>query len=169
MIMFAMGDGQHTVSRGFANDLETDAKLAQHAVGDAIIGDLDDHRRLLAEQHRNKVFLIECLEIEVHTVCSVGKIHLQQSGNQTACRHIMTSQNEVTLNKFLDGVEALLEISDALHIGCRLTDGINGLRETAAAEFEAVFRKVDVKEFGVLVSFHHGTYHLTDVRHLAGS
>ena len=168
IVVLSMGDVDLTFGLGLADHLEGDAKLTQHAVGDAVVGDLDDHRRLLAEEHSHEVLLVEGAQVEVYAVGRIGEVHLQQSGDQTTCRHVVTGQNQVALDEHLDGVEALLEVIDALHIGHGLTDGTDALCEAAATQLETVFREVDVKELGVLVSLHHGSHNLADIGDFAG-
>ena len=82
-----------------------------------IIAYLDNHARILGKQCLHHVFAIHVVEVDAHTAIFVSETHLQQRGNHTACRDVVSSHNPTASDEFLNGIETLCEVFGILHGG----------------------------------------------------
>ena len=51
----------------------------------------------------------------MHTTLGIGEAHLEQGGNQTTGRDVVTSQNPTLLDHLLDSHEGISEVLGILH------------------------------------------------------
>ena len=124
---------------------------------------MNHHAWLLAERHADEVVFVKCAEVNVHAAFIVGECHLKQGGDQAACRHVVTCEDEFLLDELLQSVEALLKVFSINDIGCIVADSVDDLSEAAASEFECVFREVDVQNLGVFIVDNHWLDGFSDV------
>ena len=82
----------------------------------------------------------------MHTAFSVGEAHLEQCGDQTACRDVVTCHNPALLDHLLNCVEAVGEVLRVLHGRYVVANEAEALCECATAETLLVEREVDMVE-----------------------
>ena len=112
-----------------------------------LVTHLDDYTRILSEECLHDItFLADVVQVDVHTALRVGEAHLEQSGNQTTSRDIVTSHNPTLFDELLDSHEGISEILGVLncrHIIANLTQTLSEGRTTEALLVE---REVDMIE-----------------------
>ena len=80
------------------------------------ITDLNYHTWILCEECLHDVaILADVVEIDVQTTLLVGKAHLEQGGNETTGRDIMTSHNPAFLDELLDSHKGISKVFGILH------------------------------------------------------
>ena len=102
----------------------------------------------------------------MQTTLLVGKAHLQQSGNQTTSRDVVTSHHPAFLDEFLyshKGIGKVFGILDGRHITAHLAQT---LCEGGATQPLLVEREVDMVQRTAFVVLDNRAYHLADVAHL---
>ena len=106
-----------TVGSGVANLGETYAGIFQELLQLELmlVRYLDDDTRILGKQVLDDVAASQVVKVDMHTSTGIGEAHLQQGGDHTACRDVMTSQNPAATNHFLNSFEAVGEILGVLH------------------------------------------------------
>ena len=133
-----------------------------------LVRDLDYHTGILCKQRLDDVsVLADVVQVDVHAALCVGERHLQQGGDETAGRDVVTCHHPTTVNQFLNGVEGIGKVFSVFHRRHVVPHLAEALRKGRAAEVLLVEREVDVVDAGVLIVHQYGADHLLDVAHLA--
>ncbi len=80
------------------------------------IAHLDHHTGVLSEEGLHDVaILTDVVEVDMHTALRVGEAHLQEGGDQTTGRDVVTGHDPPLLDELLDGHEGIAEVFGVLH------------------------------------------------------
>ena len=112
-----------------------------------LIAYFDHHTWVLSKERLHDIaILADVVQVDVHTTLGIGEAHLQQSGDQTTGRDIVTSHNPTLLNQLLNSHEGIGEVLGVLyrrHIVAHLTQTLGKGRTTQTLLVE---REVDMIE-----------------------
>ena len=103
------------------------------------------------------------MQVDVQTTLGIGEAHLQESGDETTSRDIMTGHDPSLLDELLNGHEGISEIFRILygrHVVAHLT---KTLCEGRTAKALLVETEVYMIERSILVIDQYRRYHLLDV------
>ena len=129
---------------------------------------LDDDTRILGKECLHDVAVgTNIVQVDVHSTPIVGETHLQQCGNQSTGRNVMSGYNPSLLNELLYGIEAIGKILRILHRRHIIAHLTQTLGKGRSAEALLIEREVDMIDAGIFVAQQHGAHHLLDILHLA--
>ena len=80
-----------------------------------VVAHLDDYTRVLGKECLHDIGANQLVQADLHTALYVGKAHLQQGGNQTAGRDVVTSHYQPFVDQLLYGHEGIAEVFGVLH------------------------------------------------------
>ena len=133
-----------------------------------LVAHLNDHTGILGKECFHRIAVgTDVMQVDVHTATGVGEAHLQQCGDESAGRDIVSGHDPTLLDEFLNGIKAVGEVLGILHGRHVVAYLSKALCESRTAQPLLVEREVDMIEAAVLVVHHHGADHFLDVRHLA--
>ena len=129
-----------------------------------VIAHLNHHTRILGKECLHHIAVsTDVVQVDVHTATCVGKAHLQERGNQSAGRDVMTSHDPSFLDEFLDGIEAIGKIFSVLHCRHIVANLSQTLCKCRTAQPLLVEREVNMIDAGVLVVHQYRAHHFLDV------
>ena len=88
-----------------------------------VVTDLNDHTRILCEESLHYIRLPSfggvgggyIVQVDVHTALGVGEAHLQQGGDQTTGRDVVTGHDPTLFNHLLNSHEGIGKVLGVLH------------------------------------------------------
>ena len=113
------GDAQCALLAGVTYVDVSDAHVLEHLLHlrAVLVGHLDDYAGVLREEYLHQVIGLHLVEMYVETTLGIGKGHLQQCGDETACRDVVSCQDEAFVDECLHCVECVTEVFCILHRG----------------------------------------------------
>ena len=75
-----------------------------------VLSYLNKHTGILGEEHLHDILLLEHAEVDLHTTLGVGEAHLEQCGNHTTGRDVVTSHEETFVHELLHSDEGVAEV-----------------------------------------------------------
>ena len=137
MCVFVLLDDDCALCRSGITDLCIADAIVLHICAELLlilVAYLDNHTRVLSEEHLDDVVTCEVVEVDVHTALTVGEAHLEKSGDKATSRDVVTCHNPSLLNHLLNSVEAVCEVFRILHSRNVVANEAEALCEGATAE-----------------------------------
>ena len=140
---------EHTLGARGTNCIVTASGIGERFLHNSHPGivNLKHHRGILGEENLYEVGLAGFYERicrDGDTAVGVGESHFEQSGDQTAGRHIVHGQHAAVAHQRLYGGESLFEISGVGHRGHVGAYGVERLSQCRASEPQSVGREINV-------------------------
>ena len=132
-----------------------------------LVGHLDDDTRVFGKEYLDEVVFLNLVEADFHTSLHVREAHLEQGGDETAGRDVVSGQDEALVHQLLNGQEGVAEVFGVLHGRHVVAHLAQRLGEGRTAQLQVVEAEVDVVERRLVVVHQHGRNHLLHVAHLA--
>ena len=93
-----------------------------------LVLDLDDDTRVLGKERTHDVAVgTDIVQVDMHAAFRIGEAHLEQRGDESASRYVVTSDNPSLLNHLLHshkGIGEVLGILHRRHIVAHLTQAL---------------------------------------------
>ena len=80
-----------------------------------LVGYLNNDTRVFGKQYLDEVVFLNLVEADFHTAFYVGEAHFEQRGDETACRDVVSGQDEAFVHQFLNGEEGVAEVFGILY------------------------------------------------------
>ena len=132
---------------GLTDNSEAYASLFEDSLyaSGIVLSYLNKHTRVLSEEHLHDILLLEHAEVDLHTTLGVGEAHLEQCGNHTTGRDVVTSHEETFVHELLHSDEGVAEIF-CIYSRYFATYLIQGLEEGRSTKSELIGAEVDMIE-----------------------
>ena len=132
------------------------------------VAHLDNNTGVLGEERLYDVsVLTEVVQVDVQAALRIGEAHLQQAGDETTGRDVVTSHDPSFLNELLDGHEGVGKIFGIVDCRNIVAYTVQTLCKGRSAKPLLAEREVDVVERSTVVIDDNGADHLLDVADLA--
>ena len=122
--------GGHSEGSGFHTVFCQDSVEARFV----FIGHLHQDCGIFGKELLHEIGSTEVVELDTQTAFSVGEAHFQQSGNETACTDVVTSEEDAFLHHGLHSCKGRTEVSGIGHCGHIASHIAEGLREGRTTE-----------------------------------
>ena len=107
-----------------------------------LVGDLYHDARVLSKEHLHKVVALYLVQVDFESALCVREAHLQEARDETACRDVVTGEDEAALYQVLNGVEGIAEVLRIAYRRHIAPDFPHALGKGGAAESQLVEREV---------------------------
>ena len=146
-VLLALADRERTPCGCRCGDTgKADACCREYLLEKLWVRGLDDNSWVLGEEELDKVGLWDSVEIDLESTLLVGKAHLQQCGDKSTSRDIVSSDKGSTLQELLHRSEGLAEVFGLPDVGCLVSHLSEYLGKGRPAEGEWSKAKVNMVE-----------------------
>ena len=151
--------GGHSESSGFH------AMFCQNCLeaGFVFICHLHQDCRVFGKELLHEIGSTEVVELDTQTAFCVGETHFQQSGDETACTDVVTSEKDAFLHHGLHRCKGSTEVSGICHCGHIASHIAKGLCEGRTTELWSERREVEVINLTVGLIYYNRAHYFAHI------